>query len=348
MERGQDSLGMSLAALAEQAGARLEGDGATIVRRVGTLEHATGDTIAFLANSKYRSLLAGTRAAAVILSSDDAAATSLPKLVSANPYATYARVAALLHPATTTPDGIHASAVVHATARIAPDAAIGPHVVVGARASIEASARIGAGCVVGNDVRIGSGTVLHENVVVYERCVIGARTVLHAGVVVGADGFGLIEEDGKWLRIPQLGRVVIGDDCDVGANTTIDRGAIDDTIIEDDVKLDNQIQIGHNCVIGTHTAIAGCVGIAGSVRIGRNCRVGGAAMISGHLSIPDGTLVSGGTFISAAPEGPGVYTSVFPAMPHRQWRKVAVQLRQLDDIARRLRALEQHLRDAAP
>jgi UDP-3-O-[3-hydroxymyristoyl] glucosamine N-acyltransferase len=346
MESGQDSLGMTLASLAEQTGARLEGDGSIIVRRVGTLENASGDTIAFLASGKYRSRLGGTHAAAVILSPDDAPATPLPKLVSANPYATYARVATLLHPETATPVGIHGSAVIDATARIAPDAAIGAHVVVGARACIEASVRVDAGCVIANDVRIGNGTVLRANVVVYERCVIGARTILHAGVVVGADGFGLIEEDGKWLRIPQLGRVVIGDDCDIGANTTIDRGAIDDTIIENDVKLDNQIQVGHNCVIGTHTAIAGCVGIAGSVRIGRNCRIGGAAMISGHLSIPDGTLVSGGTFIAAAPETPGLYTAVFPAMPHRQWRKVAVQLRQLDDLARRLRALEQHFRDA--
>ena len=338
---------MTLAALAERAGARLEGDGSIVVRRVGTLEHAAGDTIAFLANSKYRSHLAATRAAAVILSADDAAATALPRLVTPNPYATYARVAALLHPETTVPDGVHESAVIDSTARIAPDVAIGAHVVVGARASIEASARVGPGCVIGNDVRIGSGAVLRANVVVYERCVIGARTILHAGVVVGADGFGLIEESGKWLRIPQLGRVVIGDDCDVGANTTIDRGAIDDTIIEDDVKLDNQIQIGHNCVIGAHTAIAGCVGIAGSVRIGRNCRIGGAAMISGHLSIPDGTVVSGGTFIAASPEAAGVYTSVFPALPHRQWRKVAVQLRQLDELAQRVRALEQSLRDVS-
>jgi UDP-3-O-[3-hydroxymyristoyl] glucosamine N-acyltransferase len=345
MERGQDSPGMTLAALAEQAGARLEGDGATIVRRVGTLEHATGDTIAFLASSKYRGHLSNTRAAAVILSPDDAGATSLPRLVSVNPYATYARVAGLLHPETVTPDGIHESAVIDDTAMIASNVAIGPHVVIGARARIEPFVRVGAGCVIGNDVRIGSGTVLRANVVVYERCAIGSRTILHAGVVVGADGFGLIEEHGRWLRIPQLGRVVIGDDCDIGANTTIDRGAIDDTIIEDDVKLDNQIQVGHNCVIGTHTAIAGCVGIAGSVRIGRSCRIGGASMISGHLSIPDGTTVSGGTFISASPEAPGVYTSVFPAMPHRQWRKVAVHLRQLDEMAQRLRAIEQHLPD---
>ena len=144
------------------------------------------------------------------------------------------------------------------------------------------------GCVIGDDASIGERTVLHANVVVYPRCVIGARTVVHAGAVIGADGFGMAEEGGRWLRIPQVGRVVIGDDCEIGANTTIDRGAIDDTVIEDDVKLDNQIQIGHNCTIGAHTAIAGCVGIAGSVRIGRNCQIGGAAMISGHLTLPDG------------------------------------------------------------
>jgi UDP-3-O-[3-hydroxymyristoyl] glucosamine N-acyltransferase len=169
--------------------------------------------------------------------------------------------------------------------------------------------------------------------------------VVHAGAVIGADGFGMAEEGGRWLRIPQIGRVIIGDDCEVGANTTIDRGAIEDTVIEDDVKLDNQIQIGHNCTIGAHTAIAGCVGIAGSVRIGRNCQIGGAAMISGHLSLPDGTVVSGGTLIAATPDAAGVYTAVFPTLPHRHWRKVASQLRHLDELAERLRALERMSRD---
>ena len=345
MDSGLPSQGVTLAALAQHTGTTLEGEGATVVRRVGTLEHAAGDAITFLANSKYRSKLGSTRAAAVIVSPRDASATALPKLVSPNPYATYARVAALLHPASTPDEGIHATAVVDGSAHVAGDASIGAHAVVGARVQIGAKSRIGAGCVLGDDVVIGDGAFLHANVVVYSRCRVGARTIVHAGAIIGADGFGLAEEDGRWLRIPQLGRVLIGNDCDIGANTTIDRGAIDDTVIEDDVKLDNQIQIGHNCTIGSHTAIAGCVGIAGSVRIGRNCRIGGAAMISGHLAIPDGSVVSGGTFIATSPETPDVYTSVFPALPHRQWRKVASQLRHLDELADRLRALEERLKD---
>jgi UDP-3-O-[3-hydroxymyristoyl] glucosamine N-acyltransferase len=340
MDRAVPSSGVALSTLAAHTGARLEGDGATIVRRVGTLEHAAPDAIAFLANPKYRNQLRSTRAAAVIVGPDDAVSTSLPKLVSANPYATYAKVAALLYPAAAPTAGVHASAIVDPGARIAADASIGAYAVVGARASIAAGASVGPGCVIGDDASIGERTVLYANVVVYPRCAIGARTVVHAGAVIGADGFGMAEEGGRWLRIPQVGRVVIGDDCDVGANTTIDRGAIDDTVIEDDVKLDNQIQIGHNCTIGSHTAIAGCVGVAGSVRIGRNCRIGGAAMISGHLTLPEGTVVSGGTFVAATPDAPGVYTGVFPTLPHRHWRKVASQLRHLDELAERVRALE--------
>ena len=346
MDSGSSSPGLSLATLARETGAVLEGDGAIVVRRVGTLEHATQDAIAFLANRKYRHRLAATRAAAVIIAPGDAAATQLPRLVSPNPYATYAKVAALLHPQRSPRAGVHATAVVDEHARVAADVAIGPHAAIGPRAIVGAGAVIGAGCVIDEDAVIGDCVVLHANVVVHARCIVGARTVIHSGAIIGADGFGLAEENGRWLRIPQVGRVVIGEDCDIGANTTIDRGAIDDTTIGDDVKLDNQIQIGHNCSIGAHTAIAGCVGIAGSVRIGRNCRIGGAAMISGHLSIPDGSIVSGGTLIASTPDAADLYTGVFPAMPHRQWRKVAVQLRQLDQLAHRLRALEQQIRDA--
>ena len=340
MDRAVPSSGVALSMLAAHTGARLEGDGSTIVRRVGTLTHATADAITFLSNPKYRDQLVATRAAAVILAPGDAASTALPKLVSTNPYATYAKVAALLYPGKLPVAGVHDSAIVDPTARIDAEASVGAFVVIGARANVGAGAAVGSGCVIGEDVSIGERSVLHPNVVIYPQCAIGARTVVHAGAVIGADGFGMAEEDGRWLRIPQVGRVVIGDDCEVGANTTIDRGAIEDTVIENDVKLDNQIQIGHNCTIGTHTAIAGCVGIAGSVRIGRNCQIGGAAMISGHLELPEGTVISGGTFISATPDAPGLYTAVFPTLPHRHWRKVASQLRHLDELAARVRALE--------
>jgi UDP-3-O-[3-hydroxymyristoyl] glucosamine N-acyltransferase len=336
--------GYTLAELAARTGASLEGPGEVRIRGVGTLANAGGDAIAFLANPKYRSQLAATRAGAVIVAPGDAAFTSLPKLVSSQPYATYARVASLLYPARRPDPGVHASAQVDSTADVAPDACIGAHAVVGARAIVAARAVVGPGSIVGDEASIGADATLHANVVVYARCVIGPRTTVCAGAVIGADGFGMAEADGRWLRIPQVGRVVIGADCEIGANTTIDRGAIDDTVIEDDVKLDNQIQVGHNCTIGRHTAIAGCVGIAGSTRIGRNCRIGGAAMITGHLDIPDGTIISGGTLIAASPDAAGVYTGVFPAVLHRDWRKVAAGLRHLDELVERVKRLEREAR----
>jgi UDP-3-O-[3-hydroxymyristoyl] glucosamine N-acyltransferase len=332
--------GFTLLELAQRVGARLEGDGAVVVRRVTTLERGGDDAIAFLANPKYRAQLASTTAAAVIVAPADAPRTTRPRLVSERPYATYAKVAALLHPAGRPRGGIHPSAVIDPSATVAADAAVGPHVTIGPSASIGAGAALGPGCVVGAGASIGDGATLYPNVVVYAECVIGPRTSVHAGAVIGADGFGMAEEDGAWLRIPQVGRVVIGADCEIGANTTIDRGAIDDTVIGDDVKLDNQIQVAHNCTIGRHTAIAGCVGIAGSTRIGANCKIGGAAMISGHLSIPDGTVVSAGTFVASTLPAAGVWTGVFPTMPFRDWQRNAARLRRLDELADRVRAIE--------
>ncbi|HVE51713.1 MAG TPA: UDP-3-O-(3-hydroxymyristoyl)glucosamine N-acyltransferase [Casimicrobiaceae bacterium] len=334
-----------LAELASRTGATLDGDGRCRIMRVGTLENAGEGAIAFLANPKYRAQLLSTRASAVIVSPTDASATTLPKLVATNPYATYAKVAALLYPLNAVAAGVHATAVIDGTAKIAQDAVIGAHAVIGVRAVIGSHAVVGPGCVVCEDVEIGDAVVMHANVVVHARCLIGARTVLYSGVIIGADGFGLAEEGGKWLRIPQVGRVIIGADCEIGANTTIDRGAIDDTVIEDDVRLDNQIQVGHNCFIGRHTAIAGCVGIAGSTHIGRNCQIGGAAMISGHLTIPDGTVVSAGTLIWFSPREPGRYTGVFPQLSHREWMAAASKLRKLGELAERIRALERALQE---
>jgi len=338
--------GLRLAELALLTGATLEGDGDVVVTRVATLEHAGPGTIAFLANPRYRSQLATTRAAAVIVRPDDAAATTLPRLVAANPYAVYAKTAAALHPRPRPAAGLHATAIVAAGAEVAASASIGPGAVVEAGATIGARAIVGPLCAIGAGALLAEDVVLHAGVTVYPGCVVGARTIVHSGAVIGADGFGMAEEGGRWLKIAQVGRVVIGADVEIGANTTIDRGAIDDTVIEDDVKLDNQIQIGHNCVIGAHTAIAGCVGIAGSTRIGRNCRIGGAAMISGHLDIPDGTVISGSTGVYDSIAEPGVYTSAFPALPHRKWRRVMSQLRRLVELAARVDALEQRPKDA--
>ena len=339
---------ISLSELAHRTGAAVTGDGTVVVSRVAALDSAGPGDIAFLTSPRYRSLLAGTRATAVIVAPEMAGQTALPKLVSRNPYATYAKVAMILHDAEPVVAGAHPSAVIDPTARVAPTAAVGPNAVVGPRAVIGERVRIGAGTVVGADAVIGDDTLLDANVTVYDRCLVGPRGIVHSGAVIGADGFGMAEEDGRWLKIPQFGRVVIGADVEIGANTTIDRGAIDDTVIEDDVKLDNQIQVAHNCRIGAHTAIAGCVGIAGSTRIGKNCRIGGAAMIGGHLEICDGVVVSGGSQVFGTISAPGEYTGAFPALPHAQWRRVASAVRRLPELASRLRGLEKDASKARP
>ena len=335
-----DAVGISLRQLAERCGAELAGDGDVIIDRVATLDSAGEGAIAFLSNPKYRGRLAGTRASAVIVAPGDAQATALPKLVTANPYAAYARVAAILHPPRAPAPGVHPTAVVAGSARVAASAAIGAHAVIGERTQVGERAAVGAGTVVGEDCTVGDDCLLYPRVVVYPRSAIGPRTIVHSGAVIGADGFGMAEQDGRWLKIPQLGRVVVGADVEIGANTTIDRGAIGDTVIDEDVKLDNQIQVGHNCHIGAHTAIAGCVGIAGSTTIGRNCKIGGAAMISGHLDIADGTVISASTGVFDSIRSPGVYTGSFPALPHREWKHVAAAARRLRSILERLRALE--------
>ncbi len=331
---------MRLRDLAAAVAAQVEGDDSIDITRVATLENAGPGSITFFANPRYRDKLATTRAAAVIVSNTERTATTLPKLVSANPYVTYAKVATILHPAPARASGIDPTAHIDSTARVAASVSIGAYAVIGADATIGERVALGAHVVVGDGCSIADDAVLYAGAVLYPRTVVGARTTIHSGAVIGADGFGLAEEGGRWLRIPQLGRVVIGNDVDIGANTTIDRGAIDDTVIEDDVKLDNQIQIGHNCVIGAHTAIAGCVGVAGSTRIGRNCKIGGAAMIAGHIQIADGTIISGATGVYDSIAQAGVYTGTFPLLAHTQWRYVASHLRRLRDLFARIRALE--------
>jgi UDP-3-O-[3-hydroxymyristoyl] glucosamine N-acyltransferase len=230
--------------------------------------------------------------------------------------------------------------VIDATARVAHTAAIGAGVVIGPGCEVGEGTSIEPGCVLGAGVSIGRQCRLYANVTVYHDCAIGSRVILHSGVVIGADGFGLAWESGRWNKIPQIGRVLIADDVEIGANTTVDRGALDDTVIEEGAKLDNQIQIGHNCRIGAHTAIAGCVGIAGSTHIGRYCRIGGSAMIGGHLEIVDGVEISGGTSVAKSILKPGTYTSLFPVSLHRDWLKNASHLRHLDEVVMRMRRLE--------
>jgi len=346
-DHSRHATGITLRELAERCGAELAGNGELMIYRVATLEDADAKSISFLSNTRYRAQLASTRAGAVIVAQRDADATPLPKLVTSNPYAVYARIAAIFHPPAAAVPGVHPTAIIAATAKVAASAMVGPNVVIGDRASIGERAQIHAGCVVGDDCSVADDVTLYPRVVLYANSVLGPRTIVHSGAVIGADGFGMAEQDGRWLKVPQVGRVVIGADVEIGANTTIDRGALGDTVVEDDVKLDNQIQIGHNCRIGAHTAIAGCTGIAGSTTIGRNCKIGGAAMIIGHLDIVDGTTISASTGVFESIRTPGVYTSAFPALPHREWQYVASVLRRLRSFAARVRALERVLENKA-
>jgi UDP-3-O-[3-hydroxymyristoyl] glucosamine N-acyltransferase len=304
---------------------------------VATLDSAGPTEIAFLANPRYRGRLASTRAGAVILGPGDRDAASIPRIVADNPYAYYARTVALFHPQPAPVPGIHPFAQVDGSANVDASAEIGAFVVIGPRSTIGKGAKIGSHCVIGENVSIGEGTRLHARVTLYDGCVLGARCILHSGVVIGADGFGMAREAGRWVKIPQIGAVRIGDDVEIGANTTIDRGTLDDTVIEEGVKLDNQIQIGHNCVIGAHTVIAGCTGISGSVTVGRNCMIGGGVGLVGHIAICDHVTISGFSLITKSITEPGTYTSGLPFMPHADWLRNAVHLRRLDLMAKQLR-----------
>lgn len=333
----------TLAELVARFGGELVGDGALSVRQVAPLARAGADEIGFVAQARYFPQLAATRAGAVILPADARDACTLPRILTPNPYLYFARVSALFNPPPRPAVGIDPAAHVAAGADIAADASIGPGAVIGDGAVIGARSAIGANCVIGEGARIGEDCLLHAGVTVYHRCAIGDRAILHSGCVIGADGFGFAPNDGVWEKIPQIGRVLVGDDVEVGANTTIDRGALEDTIIEDGVKLDNQIQIAHNVVVGAHTAIAACTGIAGSAKIGRHCTIGGAAMIFGHIEIADGTRISTNTLITKSLPRAGTYTSALPFSEHETWQKNAVHMRNLDKLVNRVKALEKKL-----
>jgi UDP-3-O-[3-hydroxymyristoyl] glucosamine N-acyltransferase len=304
---------------------------------VGTIDGASPAHITFLANPRYRAALASTEAGAVILAPRDQNATTKPRIVTENPYAYFAKVAQHFSPAVGFPAGIHSSAIVHPSARVHATASVAEFVSIGPEADIGENVRIGPGCVVGEQVTIGAGSQLVARVCLYSRTRMGERALVHAGVVIGADGFGFApaftNREGQWIKIPQTGRVVIGDDCEIGANTTIDRGAIEDTLIGNDVKIDNQVQIGHNSQVGDHTVISGCVGIAGSTKIGKRVMIGGAAGAIGHLEIGDDVIVSAMTLVTKSITEPGVYTSGTPLMPHREWLKNAAHLRHLDEMS---------------
>lgn len=333
----------SLSDLIKALGGEVEGNSELRVREVGTLENAGEHAITFLTGSRFLSQLPNTKAAAVILSAAHRDATPLPRIVCDNPYAYFARVSALLNPQPSVVAGVHPSAVVSESAELGAGVSVGANAVIADDVRIGSGAVIGAQCFIGIGSLIGDETRLAANVTIYHDCRVGARCILHSGVVIGADGFGIAPEDGRWVKVPQVGRVLVGDDVEVGANTTIDRGAIDDTIIEDGVKLDNLIQIAHNVHIGAHTAIAACTGIAGSVRIGRRCRIAGAVGIAGHLSIADDVEISAKTLVTKTISVPGTYSGGYPFEANSSWRRNAAQIRHLDALAKQVKQLEKRI-----
>lgn len=326
----------TLGELADRFGLILIGDREVIVDGVGTLSHATSTQIGFLSNPRYRGELAATSAAAVVLSPTDAEHALGASLVSANVYADFARIGTCFEAIVPATAGIHASAVVDDGAFVHPDASIGPLCSVDASARIEAGAVLGPGCVIGPDCVVGAQSRLVARVTLVARVRLGHRVLIHPGAVIGADGFGLAMDKGHWLKVPQLGGVRIGDDCEIGANTTIDRGAIEDTVLEEDVRLDNQIQIGHNVHIGAHTAVAGCAAVAGSARIGRYCQIGGGAGIIGHIELADRVIVGAMSLVTHSLREPGEYCSGTPIQEKRAWRRNAARFRQLDALARKI------------
>ncbi len=326
--------------LAVRFGCELHGDPGVRVQRVATLALAGSGELSFLANPQYRRQLATTRASAVVLDAASVAQCPGVALISANPYATYARIAALLHPAPAARAGVHERATLDPTARVAASASVGPQAVIGARCQIGERAQIGAGCILGEDVTIGADCVLHPRVTLERGVSLGARVRVQSGAVIGSDGFGYAREGAAWLAVPQLGSVRIGADVEVGANTTIDRGAIEDTLIAEGVKLDNQIQIAHNVQIGAHTVIAACCGISGSTQIGARCMIAGKVGISGHLRICDDVVVTGMSMVVQSIGTPGVYSGGIPAEAAPIWRRLAARFKRLETLAGRVSKLE--------
>lgn len=324
----------SAADLAARFDLELRGDPAHVVEGVATLARGGAHQLAFLANPRYRSQLAATGAGLVVMRAEDAEGFAGNALIAKDPYAAFAKMSALFDVRPAAVPGVHAMAVVDPSAEVSPEACIGPFVSIGARTRVEAGAVVGPGCVIGEDCVVGAGCELVANVSLVRRVRLGKRVLIHPGAVLGADGFGLAMDHGRWLKVPQLGGVVVGDDCEIGANTTIDRGALDDTVLEEDVRLDNQIQIGHNVRIGAHSAMAGCSAVAGSATIGRYCLIGGGAGILGHLEVCDRVVVTAMSLVTSSIREPGEYSSGTPLMDNRSWRKSAARFKQLDALAR--------------
>jgi UDP-3-O-[3-hydroxymyristoyl] glucosamine N-acyltransferase len=330
----------TLKELAAAIGGVVDGDASIEVNSINTPAEALAGQITFLSDSRYKKELNNTAASAVILRQEDRDACPVTALIVSNPYAAYAQVANLLYPTRKENAGIHPTAVLSEGCEIAADVWIGPHCFVGKNVLIASECQIGPGCLIEENAQIGANSVLLGNVTVMHDCVLGERVLVHPGAVIGSDGFGQANDNGHWIKIPQVGRVLIGDDVEIGANTTIDRGSIGDTVVEEGVKLDNLIHIAHNVRVGAHTVIAAGTGIAGSTTIGRNCMIGGSVGISGHLTIADNVTLTGRTTVLQSVTEPGVYSSGTPAEPNRQWHKNYTRFKQLDEMAKRIKTLE--------
>jgi UDP-3-O-[3-hydroxymyristoyl] glucosamine N-acyltransferase len=333
-----------LGSIVEALGGELVGAPDTTIHRLAPLATAEPDALAFIASARYASQIATTRAVCLIVPSFLRAEASARGacIVTDDPYLYFARLTQWWkrEHASVHSGAIHPTASVHPTAELACDVDVGAFAVIGAGVRIGVGARVGAHCVLGDHVQVGAQTRLHPRVSVGERCTMGARCVVHSGVVIGADGFGFAPHQGQWIKIEQLGAVRIGNDVEIGANTCIDRGALDDTVIEDGVKLDNLIQIGHNVHVGAHTAMAGCVGVAGSATIGAGCTIGGGAVVLGHLKLADHVHVSAASVVTRSLLKPGHYTGMFPIDDNASWEKNAASLKQLNRIRERLKSAE--------
>ncbi len=327
--------------LAERFSLQLHGDGDAVVAGVATLANAGARQLAFLANPRYRSQLDTSQAGVVVVRADDAQAVRGTALVARDPYVAFARIGALFERVPARAAGIHTSAAIDPSAEISPDAHIGPFVSVGARSRIGAGCVIGPNCTIGEDCELDAGCELQARVSLVARVRLGKRVRILPGAVLGAAGFGLAMDAGQWVNVPQLGGVVVGDDCEIGANSCIDRGALDDTVLEDDVRIDNLVQIGHNVRIGAHTAMAGCSAAAGSAKIGRYCLIGGGAGVLGHLEVCDKVMITAMSLVTHSIHAPGEYSSGTPLTDNRTWRKNAARFKQLDALARRVNASHQ-------
>jgi UDP-3-O-[3-hydroxymyristoyl] glucosamine N-acyltransferase len=333
-------LEISLGELSRCLGVVLQGDADARVSRIAPLDDAGADCVSFLGSARYRRHLESTQAGCVILSPADARMCRVSALVSDNPYLTFAGAVRMLYPQPPVVGGIHPSAVVDPDARIDPSAWVGPTCVVEAGATVAPRVFLGPGCIIGERVEIGEDSRLVARVTLCAGTRVGKRALLHPGSVVGREGFGFARDGERWVRIPQIGRAILGDDVEIGANTTVDRGAIADTLIGDGVKLDNHIQIGHNVEIGENTAMAANTGISGSTRIGRNCTIAGAVGMAGHLEIADHVHFTGMAMVTRSVSEPGAYSSGIPAMPSADWRRNVARFRHLDELARRIKQLE--------